>query len=297
MVDRLGPLFDPAAIRWVQSLFGTEARIPFTILSLLGDTWGMLLVFAIAFWRYGPDTARDVAIAVVLASPLWLALSSLFAVDRPDAAGIVVMEQLEAGAFPSGHVFHAMVAWGVLVARTGLPLWIPPAAGVATGMARIYMGVHFPADVLASLLLGPLFVLAFQTARERLPLPRARVSARTELLLVVLLLAIVAVAVAGPLEPARLRRWEIAGVAFGAPIAWLLHRRLVGVAERRITGATVTCIALAAMAAFALAARVILDHVLVSGAILMALAILWIVIAAPAVLGSRQSVPPRSPPA
>lgn len=86
MVDRLGPLFDPAAIRWLQALFGPDARAPFTVLSLLGDTWGMLLVFALAFWRYRPEVAREVALAVLLGSPLWLALASLFAVDRPDGS-------------------------------------------------------------------------------------------------------------------------------------------------------------------------------------------------------------------
>lgn len=293
MVERLGPLFDPAAIRWLQTLFGTDASAPFTVLSLLGDTWGMLLVFAIAFWRYGPGPARDVAIAIVLASPLWLALSSAFGVDRPGAAGIVVMEQLEAGAFPSGHVFHAMVAWGVLAARTRVPLWVPAAVGLATGVARIYMGVHYPADVLASLLLGPLFVLAFHRALERIELPGLHVSARTQLLLVALLLAAAAFAVAGPLEPERLRRWEIAGVAFGAPIGWLLHRRLKE-AGGRITGAAATIVAVAGLAAFVVAARVLFDHVLVSGAILMALAILWVVAAAPLLLGSTGD-PPEPP--
>lgn len=183
----------------------------------------------------------------------------------------------------------------MLAARTGVPLWLPPVVGVATGVARIYMGVHFPADVLASLLLGPLFVLAFQAARNRLALPRVDISARAELVLTALLLGAVTVAIAGPLEPERLRRWEIAGIAYGAPIAWLLHRRLVGAGSRRITGATLTTLALVGLAAFALTARVFLDHVLVSGAVLMALAIVWIMVAAPALLGSRQPVPGGSP--
>ncbi|MGH2532516.1 MAG: phosphatase PAP2 family protein [Thermomicrobiales bacterium] len=65
--------------------------------------------------------------------------------------------------FPSGHTFSAVVAYGLLAAfvaerLTGRRRIIPPLAAAAVvgavGFSRVYLGAHYPADVLGSLLLG-----------------------------------------------------------------------------------------------------------------------------------------------
>lgn len=284
IAGRLGFLFDETAIRWLQDAFGTIFPLPFELVSLLGDTWGLLLVLGIALWRYDRATAYAVAAAILTAAPAWLALTSLFSVARPAGPGIVVFERLEAGAFPSGHVFHAMVAWGILARRTTLAAWVPPVVGIATGIGRIYMGVHFPADVLASLVLGPLFVLVFLWAWDRLPDLDVELSTRGRVLTLLLVMAAVTLLVLGPLEPERLRRWEIVGVAYAAPVALLVQRVWPLALRTRVTGAARTLLAVGGLAVIAATSRLWVDHLPALGALTTGLAVFWIFVLVPALV-------------
>lgn len=63
--------------------------------------------------------------------------------------------------FPSGHAINTMgvaVFLSLLLGRT-LPLmrWLPLAWALLVGFSRIYLGVHFPSDVLAGFILGALW--------------------------------------------------------------------------------------------------------------------------------------------
>ncbi len=85
-----------------------------------------------------------------------------FARQRPDLHNALIPA---AGAsFPSGHAFAAMVVYGIvtaylmtrvrtMLARIGLAL-VGAAIVSLVGFSRIYLGVHWPSDVLASFALG-----------------------------------------------------------------------------------------------------------------------------------------------
>lgn len=71
----------------------------------------------------------------------------------------VLGPSLFANSFPSGHTFTvfstaSLFAW--LYPRTSLPLF---ALAALTGLSRIYVGAHFPLDVLGGMLVGLLSTL------------------------------------------------------------------------------------------------------------------------------------------
>jgi membrane-associated phospholipid phosphatase len=88
---------------------------------------------------------------------------------RPDLIQPIVAER--GYSFPSGHAALSMVGYGVaavLVARSGAPGAIKVAAIVAAGclvaligISRVYLGAHFPTDVLAGWLAGGAVVLLY----------------------------------------------------------------------------------------------------------------------------------------
>jgi membrane-associated phospholipid phosphatase len=73
--------------------------------------------------------------------------------------------------FPSGHSMLGMAAWGiaaVVVGRSRLPpgVRLTAVAGVVVligliGLSRVYLGVHYPTDVVAGWLAGGVGVLVF----------------------------------------------------------------------------------------------------------------------------------------
>ena len=129
-------------------------------------------------------TRRSVAFAVLLtASSVWtadlLALSVKAAVARPRPNTTIPEADPLIGAggwsFPSGHAATAFAGAVALtyLSRSGGPLFFLLAAAIA--FSRVYVGVHYPGDVLAGAALGTAVGLAWVAA---LRLPRRSEEAR-----------------------------------------------------------------------------------------------------------------------
>jgi undecaprenyl-diphosphatase len=83
---------------------------------------------------------------------------------RPDALLVHVIEKLTDTSFPSGHVLFYVTFVGFLwflcytLLKPGwkrtLALWAFGAVVALVGLSRIYMGEHWPSDVLGAYLLG-----------------------------------------------------------------------------------------------------------------------------------------------
>ena len=120
-------------------------------------------VVAILIWR----GLRVEALVLLMAAVTFLGAETLgLLVDRPRTSPqlVHVSQSLVGNSFPSGHVFAAVVFYGLLAAiilRRTRMIWLrslAPAMGlsivVLAGVSRVNMGVHWPSDVLGSLLLG-----------------------------------------------------------------------------------------------------------------------------------------------
>lgn len=118
---------------------------------------------------------RQLAVVLLLALPAGLALELVLKalVDRPRPA-------LAAGfgsSFPSGHVLAAAAFWGLVppwmyVVTRRRWAWAASAglaaiAVVSVGLSRVYLGAHWPSDVLAGYVAGAVFLLAAEWAVRR----------------------------------------------------------------------------------------------------------------------------------
>ena len=137
----------------------------FEVLTGLAGTKAIILLLVTAFIVLFRSPYRQLPIILTAGTAVELAIvvivKLLVARPRPDQAIQLVHEA--SFSFPSGHTMAAVVIYGLLAyfisrtvsgARKGLvmALWIVFAAAVAA--SRIYLGVHFPSDTLASACLG-----------------------------------------------------------------------------------------------------------------------------------------------
>lgn len=217
-------LFGPAPIRWVQEFFGLGHPLPFRIFSLIGDTWGIILVIGVAFWLFGRRSAYATIGIVILGAATKVLLSNIFSQSRPSESAVVVYQHLEIGSFPSGHVYETVGPWGLLFALGCIPFWVPALATVLVSVGRIYLGTHFIGDILGGIFFGVLLVWAYHKIWPRLlGWGRAR-GPRFFLLCGLVLLALVIISIlimAGP-HP---RRFEILGMVAGGLIALFIEHR------------------------------------------------------------------------
>lgn len=162
-------VFDAVAVA-INVGFGTKGAV-FVALAVL------LIVFAISrSWRLALRTGVLIAVPWVIAE----AVKYVVRRPRPDpsALGHMLLPSPMSFSFPSGHTaFAAALGCAVVLvlaagrARTAA-IAIAAAVVLITAWSRVYLGVHYPTDVLAAMLLVPLVAVAVLRASERLPLLR-----------------------------------------------------------------------------------------------------------------------------
>jgi membrane-associated phospholipid phosphatase len=130
-----------------------------------------ILALVIAFnWRAAPF-----AVAIAVSGPLYIALSDAVLRPRPSPSLVRVTEHLGGYSFPSGHAnfvlaYSAMVLLAVggrwLSRRQLLVAAIPFAAFLlGVSVARVYVGGHWPTDVLGGVLLATAWVSLMLSVR------------------------------------------------------------------------------------------------------------------------------------
>jgi membrane-associated phospholipid phosphatase len=178
--------FDQAIIDALRSPVIHDLLSPLRFITELGSTGAVIAVAAVAFafaaaigpWRHGLIAAITILLASIANSALKVAIRR----ERPDLLDPLIVER--GFSFPSGHSALGMVAYGilaVLVSRSRLPArWriaIIVALGALValiGISRIWLGVHYPTDVIAGWAAGGVIVLVYAALTRRVsPEPAA----------------------------------------------------------------------------------------------------------------------------
>lgn len=138
-------------------------------LSLVGSfgiVWLLLAVAISGFSWSRPWLWTRVGVAILFAESLSGALKLAFERDRPPVSDPLPESLLETPAtysFPSGHATVAFACATVLalaVPRLAAPLY---ALAALIAFSRVYVGVHYPGDVLAGAVLGVALAIALRT--------------------------------------------------------------------------------------------------------------------------------------
>jgi len=154
----------------------------FTILT------GVYVIFlvAIPLWWRGLRTATF-DVLLLLAITIVAAEAIKYLVDRPRPCDALANVNTLAGyrcsaefdpAFPSGHASRAFAVAAFLAIRFRWRLGIPAGAfAVLAGISRVYLGLHWPSDVLGGAAVGIGFAILIEVVSRRVE-PYQRIRAR-----------------------------------------------------------------------------------------------------------------------
>ena len=158
-----------APLRSITELGSTTAV---TAVAIVSAVLGLLL----GTWRSGLAGAITITLAALGNSAFKIGIAR----ERPSLLEPIIVEH--GFSFPSGHSALGMVAYGVVavvVSRSGLSRQVRAAIlfglGVLVGLiglSRIWLGVHYPTDVLAGWTAGAVVVLVYAAVtRPESPAP------------------------------------------------------------------------------------------------------------------------------
>ena len=155
---------------WLIDRRSSPLTVVMTVFTTVGSSLALVpLALGVAAWLALAGGARREALLVagttlgaMLLSPL---LKSVIGRARPEDSHLVLVDSW---AYPSGHSLTSAAVIGVLTTvvwrrlPAGTARAVVAVAGVmlvvAVGISRIYLGVHWPTDVLAGWLIGALWL-------------------------------------------------------------------------------------------------------------------------------------------
>jgi membrane-associated phospholipid phosphatase len=157
-------------IRWIAERRTPELNLFFRIVSDLGATAGYLLALPILWWGFSWKLGARIFVALVVSVYVNALLKDAVALPRPfEYADVEPVTAPDEFSFPSGHAQSAALFWTLLALHVRKRWFTAVACGVVllVGISRVYLGVHFPTDVLAGWIVGVL--LAWAYSRWSLP--------------------------------------------------------------------------------------------------------------------------------
>jgi len=132
----------------------------FKFFSFFGDKEFYIMVLPLFFWLWKKDKALKLLFILLPSLLLNFYLKEIFQTARP--IDVALIEQ-GGFAFPSGHAQGTVTLW-LMLALLIRKKWMNILAVIMmilVPLSRLYLGVHYPADILGGLLIGAFFVLIY----------------------------------------------------------------------------------------------------------------------------------------
>ena len=216
-------------IHFIQSFAGPALDVFFVVATMLGSEEFFMITIGAIYWCINKPAGYALGLAVTGSFWLNTLLKDVFQTARPLPAQVRVIypESASGYAFPSGHTQGAITFWGIL-GRTFPGRWIRLAGWLivpAVAVSRLYLGVHWPVDILGGAVIGVIVVVSFPVVLEI-----GRRWSETAGLGVKLALSVVAPVITVLLD-SSLDNAKLAGFASGFGGGAVLEGRLVGFSE------------------------------------------------------------------
>jgi membrane-associated phospholipid phosphatase len=161
------------SIRLIQSFANPPLTAGMRIVTNLGSAPAYIVLLPLVYWCYDEKKGLQLGAAVLISA--WLNLSLKFLLDQPrpffaayDPSLGMIPESL--GGFPSGHAQNSLVLWMIIASWGNKKRFFCAAALLCLliSFSRVYLGVHFPTDIVGGWLLGGVVLCVWFLAGKRI---------------------------------------------------------------------------------------------------------------------------------
>ena len=152
----------------IQQVHGPLLDNIFRGITFTGEEQFYLVLFPVILWCIDYSFGAMLAVFFLLSNFLNIILKDLIQQPRPfDLNPSLKLSQADGYGMPSGHAQLAVTVWGAIAVRVRKTwFWIVAVViMLLIGFSRVYLGVHFPTDVLAGWIIGAILLVIYIEVR------------------------------------------------------------------------------------------------------------------------------------
>jgi len=159
-------------IRLLQSGANPPLTVCMRIITELGSPVVYIILLPIIYWCI--DEKKCLHLGIMILISVWLNIVLKFVFDQPrpffeayDPSVGIIHERM--GGFPSGHAQNSLVMWMIIASWGKQKRFYGIAAlfCLLIGFSRVYLGVHFPTDILGGWLIGAKLLAVYFLVNKR----------------------------------------------------------------------------------------------------------------------------------
>ena len=151
-------------VLWFQQ-FSPALDLPFKSLTFLGNLEFFLILLPLIYWCIDRRIGARLLVLFLISAYVNAFAKAVAGQPRPFQydSRVRPLVHAAAGGLPSGHTQGTVVVWGYLVSqyRSRILLIFAGFLMVAVPISRLYLGVHFPTDLLGGYILGALWLVLY----------------------------------------------------------------------------------------------------------------------------------------
>jgi membrane-associated phospholipid phosphatase len=155
-----------SVILWLQSFSVPPMDLFFRLVTFLGDEKFYLFLLPLVYWCVDKRLGIRLALVVMASNTVNLWCKFALGLPRPSSPPVHHIVDETGPGFPSGHTQSVTVAFGYVASQ--VQRWrvhiVAAVLVFLVGLSRMYLGVHFPHDVLGGLVLGYAVLFIFVKA-------------------------------------------------------------------------------------------------------------------------------------
>jgi len=159
-------------VQWVQTFRSPVLDPIMGTTYYLGTEDFFILFLPLIFWCFHKSLGMRLSFAFIFSSHVSLVFKDFFAAPRPYQVDNKLYAPFKTEGFgmPSGHAQGAVTFWGYIATQLKTRGWWALAIFMSLfiGIGRIYVGDHFPQDVLLGWTLGIVIVAAYAILQPRI---------------------------------------------------------------------------------------------------------------------------------